>query len=59
VSDFPYSRLTLQGFILFNTGLTLYGELKYLCAIQYDFPAEISQLRCKATAVQRTCSTLR
>jgi hypothetical protein len=51
VPGFSYSRLTLQGFILFNTGLTLYGELKYLCAIVYDFLAEISQPRRKATAV--------
>ena len=56
VPGFPYSRQSFQGFILFSTCLTLYGELKYLCAIKF-FRPEISQPRRYASAVQRTCCT--
>lgn len=37
VPGFPYSRQSFQGFMLFSTCLTLYGELKYLCAIKFFF----------------------
>jgi len=56
VPGFPYSRLTLEGFIIFNTCLRLYGELKYLCETVFFLPKSRNlaamQLLCNGPARQ-------